>query len=56
MSYGNVEVSCSDLGRIDEFFPFQCEESITICLEVIGTLLIATWANWISLGFNLILQ
>ena len=42
-----------DLGKIDEFFPFQCEESITICLEVIGTLIIAIWANWISFGFNL---
>ena len=56
MSSGDAEVICPDLGGIDEFFPMQCQESITICLEVIGASLIAIWANWISFGFNLILH
>ena len=51
--YSAAAKSFLDLGKIDEFFTYTCEETMTILLEFIGTFCIAIWANWFSFGFNL---
>ena len=37
-----------DLGKIDEFFPVCCDDTLTILLQLIGVFCVAIWANWFS--------